>query len=89
LSVHSGPRYTGPSLSTTSVLADGDAEGRPSFNALQNYGSTGSSLHFFIFDGLVLKGKDVTGAQLVKPRALIEEHVLPTVFSVANLPALG
>jgi hypothetical protein len=36
-----------------------DADGRPSFNALQNYGSSGASLHFFIFDVLVLNGKDV------------------------------
>jgi ATP-dependent DNA ligase len=36
-----------------------DADGRPSFNTLQNYGSSGVPLHFFIFDVLVLKGKDV------------------------------
>jgi DNA ligase D-like protein (predicted ligase) len=54
-----------------------DAEGRPSFNTLQNYGSAESSLHFFIFDVLVLKGKDLMGMPLVKRRALIEKHVLP------------
>jgi ATP-dependent DNA ligase len=36
-----------------------DPGGKPSFNLLQNYGSAGSPLHFFIFDLLVLKGKDV------------------------------
>ena len=54
-----------------------DAEGRPSFNTLQNYGSAGAPLHFFIFDLLILKGKDVMGEPLVKRRELIEEHVLP------------
>jgi ATP-dependent DNA ligase len=54
-----------------------DAEGRPSFNAFQNYGSAGASLHFFIFNVLVLKGQDVMGVPLVKRRALIEKHVLP------------
>jgi bifunctional non-homologous end joining protein LigD len=54
-----------------------DAEGRPSFNMLQNYGSAGAPLHFFIFDALVLKGRDVMGEPLVKRRALIEKHVLP------------
>ena len=54
-----------------------DAEGRPSFNALQNYGSAGASLHFFIFDVLALKGKGVMGLPLMKRRALIEKHVLP------------
>jgi ATP-dependent DNA ligase len=34
-----------------------DENGRPSFNALQNYGSASSppALHFFIFDLLVLQ----------------------------------
>jgi DNA ligase D-like protein (predicted ligase) len=54
-----------------------DVDGRPSFNTLQNYGSSGAPLHFFIFDLLVLKGKDVMGEPLVKRRALIEKHVLP------------
>src|SRR5580700_2242241 len=35
-----------------------DPDGKPSFNLLQNYGSAGAPLHFFIFDVLVLKGKD-------------------------------
>jgi ATP-dependent DNA ligase len=38
-----------------------DAEGRPSFNTLQNYGSSGAPLHFFIFDLLILKGKRCDG----------------------------
>ena len=54
-----------------------DADGRPSFNTLQNYGSAGAPLHFFIFDVLILKGKDVMGEPLVKRRELIEKHVLP------------
>jgi bifunctional non-homologous end joining protein LigD len=54
-----------------------DAEGRPSFNLLQNNGSAGAPLHFFIFDLLILTGKDVMGEPLVKRRELIEEHILP------------
>jgi len=53
-----------------------DEDGRPSFNTLQNY-SAGAPLHFFIFDVLILKGKDVMGEPLVKRRELIEKHVLP------------
>jgi ATP-dependent DNA ligase len=33
-----------------------DPEGRPSFNLLQNYGSAGAPLHFFVFDLLILRG---------------------------------
>lgn len=51
-----------------------DAEGRPSFNSLQN---RASAVYFFIFDLLALKGKDVMGEPLMRRRALIERHVLP------------
>ncbi len=54
-----------------------DADGRPSFNTLQNYGSLGAPLHYFIFDMLVLKGNDVMAEPLVKRRELIEKHILP------------
>src|SRR5580704_9865178 len=47
-----------------------DAEGRPSFNALQNHGP-GVQLHFFIFDLLILRGRDVMDEPLLKRRALI------------------
>lgn len=56
-----------------------DEKGRPSFNALQNYGSASSPLHFFIFDLLVLQGRDVMGDQLTARRQLIEQHVLPSL----------
>ena len=67
-----------------------DADGRPSFNMLQNYGSAGAPLHFFIFDVLVLKGRDVMGESLVKRRALIEKHVLPKLADpIRYSPILG
>lgn len=56
-----------------------DRDGKPSFNTLQNYGSAGASLHFYIFDLLILKGRDVMGEPLVKRRELLEEHILPTL----------
>jgi len=56
-----------------------DEEGRPSFNTLQNYGSAGAPLHFYIFDLLILEGRDVMGEPLAKRRELLEEHVLPTL----------
>ncbi len=56
-----------------------DPDGKPSFNLLQNYGSAGAPLHFFIFDVLVLKGKDVMSESLIKRRELTEEHALPNL----------
>jgi ATP-dependent DNA ligase len=53
-----------------------NAEGKPSFNTLQNYGSGVAPLHFYIFDLLVLKGKDVMNMPLVDRRQLLEKHVL-------------
>src|SRR5580704_2928145 len=52
-----------------------DEDGRPSFNLLQNYGSAGAPLHFFIFDVLVLKGRGVMGESLTERRRLLEKHV--------------
>jgi DNA ligase D-like protein (predicted ligase) len=54
-----------------------DESGRPSFNMLQNYGSAAAPLHFFIFDVLVLKGRDVMGESLTQRRELLEKHVFP------------
>jgi bifunctional non-homologous end joining protein LigD len=51
-----------------------DAEGRPSFNALQNGGST---VVYYVFDLLVLAGRDVTREPLDTRRALLETQVLP------------
>ena len=54
-----------------------DPEGKPSFNLLQNHGSSGAPLHFFIFDLLVLKGRDVMGKSLTERRVLLEMHIFP------------
>jgi DNA ligase D-like protein (predicted ligase) len=53
-----------------------DAAGKPSFNTLQNYGTGQAPLHFYVFDLLVLGGKDVMGEPLVKRRELLENNVL-------------
>ena len=40
-------------------LAALDADGRPSFNLLQNYGNSTGPLVYFMFDLLVLSGRDL------------------------------
>jgi DNA ligase D-like protein (predicted ligase) len=54
-----------------------DESGKPSFNVLQNYRSAGATLHYYVFDLLMLNGRDVTIEPLTKRRALLEERVLP------------
>ena len=67
-----------------------DEGGRPSFNSMQNYGSTGAPLGFFIFDVLILNGKDVMGDRLMRRRELIEEDVLPKLAEpIRYSPILG
>src|SRR3984957_19202932 len=56
-----------------------DEDGRPSFNTLQNHGPASLPLHFFIFDLLILQGRDVMAEPLVKRRELIEKNVLPNL----------
>lgn len=56
-----------------------DEEGRPSFNALQNYGTGAAPVVFYVFDLLVLAGRDQRGEMLDTRRALLEKKVLPTL----------
>ena len=54
-----------------------DEEGRPSFNLLQNYGSADTPIGYFVFDVMVLAGRDVTQEPLSARQALLEAKVLP------------
>ena len=56
-----------------------DASGKPSFNALQNYGSSSVALNYYVFDASVLKGQDVMDDPLMKRRELLEKEVLPSL----------
>jgi bifunctional non-homologous end joining protein LigD len=67
-----------------------DPMGRPSFNALQNAGSS-VAVVYYLFDLMVLKGADVTGLPLEARQRLLEDGVLPKlaepVRPTANLDA--
>jgi len=54
-----------------------DEHGRPSFNLLQNYGSTDVPIGYFVFDVMMLAGRDVTREPLSSRQALLESKVLP------------
>ncbi|MBI2815707.1 MAG: ATP-dependent DNA ligase [Acidobacteria bacterium] len=53
-----------------------DAEGRPSFNALQNWHRSEQPIYFYAFDLLAYRGKDVRGLLLRERRRLLEEFAL-------------
>jgi bifunctional non-homologous end joining protein LigD len=53
-----------------------DEEGRPSFNLLQNHGSTTARILYYVFDVMVLKGRDVMGEPLMVRRERLAETVL-------------
>src|ERR1700688_2307033 len=53
-----------------------DESGRPSFNILQNYGSSKAPILYYVFDVLVLAGRDVMGMPLSTRRDLLERHIL-------------
>src|SRR5205085_3636818 len=73
-----------------------DEEGRPSFNLLQNYGSSRAPIVYFVFDVLMLRGKNLMDEPLTTRREVLREKVLtklaePIRFSsdlVANLSDL-
>jgi bifunctional non-homologous end joining protein LigD len=53
-----------------------DAAGRPSFNALQN-GAVGAAIIYYVFDVMILAGRDVVGETLARRRDLLSREVLP------------
>jgi DNA ligase D-like protein (predicted ligase) len=54
-----------------------DGTGRPSFNALQNLGSSKATLVYYAFDVLVLAGKNVMTERLSTRRQILQSQVLP------------
>src|SRR4051812_378259 len=52
-------------------------DGRPSFNALQDYPSSGAPLVYYIFDLMVLGGRDLTSEPLDARLALLASKVVP------------
>ena len=54
-----------------------DENGRPSFNALQNLGSAAGPVEYYVFDVMVLSGRDVMREPLENRRELLEKKVLP------------
>jgi DNA ligase D-like protein (predicted ligase) len=81
-SIRYGRILPGLARLTDNTVIDGevialDEEGRPSFNVLQNYGSSNVPVLYFVFDVMVLAGQDVTARPLSARRELLERKVLP------------
>jgi DNA ligase D-like protein (predicted ligase) len=56
-----------------------DESGKPSFNALQNDGSSEAPLIYYVFDMPVLEGRDLRSQPLEVRRHLLEDKVFPTL----------
>src|SRR5215207_4553811 len=54
-----------------------DADGRPSFNLLQNHAGPKTPLLYFVFDVMILAGRDVMRERLEMRRELLEAEILP------------
>jgi bifunctional non-homologous end joining protein LigD len=53
-----------------------DEAGRPSFNSLQNYGSSNTPILYYVFDVLVIAGWEVMAEPLKRRRELLHDRVL-------------
>src|SRR5689334_5088679 len=62
-----------------------DEEGRPSFNAMQNAGPT-TEIIYYVFDVMVLRGRDVMAETLDVRRELLERHVVPALSDPVRYP---
>ncbi len=58
-----------------------DRDGRPSFGALQNASSAQAAIVYYVFDVMVLAGRDVTSEPHSVRRELLEQKLLPTLPS--------
>jgi ATP-dependent DNA ligase len=66
-----------------------DAAGRPSFNAPQNYGSGKAPIFYYVFDVMLLAGRDLMSETLDRRRELLASKVLPKLREpVRYSPAL-
>jgi ATP-dependent DNA ligase len=54
-----------------------DEDGRPSFNILQNYGSSQAPVLYFVFDVMILSARSVMRETLETRREILEKNVLP------------
>jgi bifunctional non-homologous end joining protein LigD len=54
-----------------------DESGRPSFNLLQNHGSVNVPIIYYVFDVLVLGGRNVMAEPLAARRNLLRTHIFP------------
>ena len=54
-----------------------DSQGRSDFNLLQNFRSAESKIHYYVFDILALKGKDVSRRLLVERRKILSKALKP------------
>jgi bifunctional non-homologous end joining protein LigD len=67
-----------------------DEDGHPSFNALQNFGSSRAPILYYAFDLLILAGRNVMDEPLDARRELLEKHILPNLRDpIRYSPALN
>jgi bifunctional non-homologous end joining protein LigD len=65
-----------------------DESGKPSFNMLQNHGSSGVPLVYFLFDVMILAGRDVTKQPLEARQRLLEAKILPKLAEPIRYPGV-
>jgi DNA ligase D-like protein (predicted ligase) len=67
-----------------------DELGRPSFNILQNFGSGKAPVFYYVFDVLIVAGRNVMAEALSVRRELLERDVLPYLTEpVRHSPVFG
>lgn len=54
-----------------------DESGKPSFDTLQNHGSSGVPLVYFLLDVMILAGRDLTKLPFQERQALMKRKLLP------------
>jgi ATP dependent DNA ligase domain len=67
-----------------------DESGQPSFNTLQNHGSASLPIIYYVFDALVLDGRNVMSEPLSVRRELLRSEILPKLSEpIRHCPELN
>ena len=61
-----------------------DEDGRPSFNILQNYGSSKAPVLYSVFDVIVIVGRDVMREPLEIRRALLKKRSCRSLLNLSD-----
>jgi len=73
---------------SAAIRSNRESSSRPSFNALQNYGSAPANRVSYLFDVSILGGRNLRGETPDLRRKMLEDKVLPRLAEPIRAPTV-